>query len=224
MKIAYPTFSNVVSIDCSKISAIVIENKPLFRSFLYDLTLAIDGCNTDIVLSKNDKILDPSKNAELLTDFINFNINKKPLLNKILSELEKTALAPENYVKTQELIAEINRMFDEWAFSFPCNIVANKISVSTLLKSAGIELQNEYEGHIGEAEKLLDYMELVREFERDKLFITVNMRSYFDDNIIRQFQKTAISHEFKMLMIESQAYSLLEYEKRITIDEDLCEF
>ena len=100
----------------------------------------------------------------------------------------------------------------------------SKRSVSTLLKAVGIEIRDEYEGHRGEVEKVLDYMELVREFDRDKLFITVNMRSFFDDDIIHQFQKTALSHEFKILMLESQSYPHLPLEKRITIDEDLCEF
>lgn len=72
--------------------------------------------------------------------------------------------------------------------------------------------------------KILDYMELVREFDRDKLFITVNMRAYFDDVLIEQFMKTAISHEFRILMLESNAYRALPYEKRTTIDADLCEF
>lgn len=67
-------------------------------------------------------------------------------------------------------------------------------------------------------------MELVREFDRDKLFITVNMRAYFDDEIIAKFQKTALSHEFKVLMLEAYAYPPLKLEKRLTIDADLCEF
>lgn len=42
------------------------------------------------------------------------------------------------------------------------------------------------ESHIdmidSDAEKLIDYMELVREFDRDKLFVTVNMRGFFVDS------------------------------------------
>lgn len=127
-------------------------------------------------------------------------------------------------MKTRELLSNIENIIGEWAFSFPCDIVAGKISVSTLLKSVGIELRDDYEGHRGEVEKILDYMELVREFDRNKLFITVNMRSFFDDEIIVEFMKTVLSHEYCVLMLESQAYPKLAFEKRVTIDEDLCEF
>ena len=121
-------------------------------------------------------------------------------------------------------LSNIENIIGEWAFSFPCDIIAGKISVSTLLKSVGIELRDEYEGDRGGVEKILDYMELVREFDRNKLFITVNMRSFFDDEIIAEFMKTVISHEYRVLMLESQAYPKLAFEKRVTIDADLCEF
>ena len=127
-------------------------------------------------------------------------------------------------MKTRELLSNIENVIGEWAFSFPCDIIAGKISVSTLLKSVGIELRDNYEGDRGEVEKILDYMELVREFDRNKLFMTVNMRSFFDDEIIAEFMKTAISHEYRVLMLESQAYPKQVFEKRVTIDADLCEF
>lgn len=224
MKLAYPAFSELITFDSDRIPCIVIENRQLFRSFLCDVASAIDGCRTDLVLSDKDKILDISKHVEVITDFISFDLNKKSLITKIIGELERSAVSPEHYMKTQELLSEIDQAVGTWAFPFPCDIVSSKISVSTLLKAVGIELRNDYEGHRGEVEKILDYMELVREFDRDKLFVTVNMRTYFDDALIEQFMKTAISHEFRILMLESNAYSVLPAEKRTTIDEDLCEF
>lgn len=224
MKLAYPAFSDVIIFDGNSTPTLVIENQSLFRKTICDMAISTEGYDTDLVLSKNEKIIDISKNAELLTDFINFDINKKSLLNKVIAELEKAAVSPEHYLKTQELLAEIDRRVDEWAFSFPCDIISSKISVSTLLKAVGIEIRNEYDGHIGEVEKILDYMELVREFDRDKLFVTVNMRTFFDDAAMQEFLKTVASHEFKVFMLESQAYPLLDFEKRTTIDTDLCEF
>lgn len=224
MRLAYPALLEVLPIDGYYISCLVIENKRLFRALLCDAASAIDGNKTDLVLSDGDRILDMTKHAEILSDFICFDLNRKTLLNKIVGEMEKIAVSPEHYMKTRELLTDIESSISEWAFSFPCDIVAGKISVSTLLKSVGIELRDEYEGHRGEVEKILDYMELVREFDRNKLFITVNMRSFFEDELITEFMKTVVSHEYRVLMIESNAYPKLPLEKRITIDADLCEF
>lgn len=224
MRLAYPALSEVIPIGENSVPCLIIENRRLFRTLLCDAASAIDGNKTEMVLSEGDRILDMSKNAEILSDFICFDLNRKTLLNRIIGEMEKIAVSPEHYMKTRELLTNIENIIGEWAFPFPCDIVAGKISVSTLLKSSGIELRDEYEGHRGEVEKILDYIELVREFDRNKLFMTVNMRSFFDDEIIAEFMKTAISHEYRVLMLESQAYPKLALEKRVIIDADLCEF
>ena len=71
---------------------------------------------------------------------------------------------------------------------------------------------------------LLDYMELVREFDHDKLFITVNLRSYYNDETILKFMETVLAHDYKVFMIENKDYPVLAKEKRRIVDEDLCEF
>lgn len=224
MKLTYPAFSETITIGADLVPSLILESRTLFRELICDIATAIDGMKTDLVLSIGDHIVDISKTVELITNFICFDINKKTLINKIIAELEKVSVSPEYYVKTQALLAEIERSVGEWAFSFPCDIIPSKISASTLLKSVGIELRNDYEGHEGEVEKILDYMELVREFDRDKLFVTVNLRSYFNDDVVERFLETVIAHEYKVLMLESQAYPRLSLEKRRTIDADLCEF
>ena len=67
-------------------------------------------------------------------------------------------------------------------------------------------------------------MELVRELDRDRLFIMVNMRSYFSDEDMGIFTESASLHDFKVLLLESISLPTLPYTKRYTIDEDLCEF
>ena len=58
----------------------------------------------------------------------------------------------------------------------------------------------------------------------DKLFIMVNMRSYFSDEEMELFAESACLHDFKVLLLESVAASRLKHTKRFVIDADLCEF
>ena len=67
-------------------------------------------------------------------------------------------------------------------------------------------------------------METVLEFEGEKLFITVNMRSYVEDSEMEAFIKTVTSHRYDLIMLENISYPKLENEIRYTIDSDLCEF
>ena len=224
MKFAYFHITDPVTISNSSVNTIVIENPSFYRSLLCDLYSAVDGNSTSAVLSIKDKPIEFSKNCEIINDFINFNINQKALLTKICTALESKALSPEEYFETQELLTMLENKISDWSFDLSCNISATKLTVSGILKASGVEICNDYEGEKGDAERIIDYMELVREFDRDKLFITVNMRSFFSDEVTEQFMKTVLSHEFKVLMLESSAKQLLKHEKRLTIDEDLCEF
>lgn len=85
----------------------------------------------------------------------------------------------------------------------------------------GIHLRDEYDDPL---ERLLDYMELVREFDRDKLFVLVGMRSFFSDREMEMFLKTVLSHGFRVLLLDSVDRERIRYERRLTIDRDLCEF
>ena len=67
-------------------------------------------------------------------------------------------------------------------------------------------------------------MELVRELDRDRLFIMINMRSYFTDMDMEEFIRSVCLHNFKMLLLSNVSESKLENTKRYIIDSDLCEF
>lgn len=221
MKLAHPSLSEVFTIDNKAVNTLVIENQKFFREILLDIKAQTEGCDGDTVLSDNDKIISFSKYAEIFTDFLTFDINRKELLNRVISALEKEAYSESNFMRTQETLASVENFIDTLAFEYPCDIVPTKINISGILKSAGIIIRSDGDDPL---EKLIDYMELVREFEHDKLFITVNLRSYYDDENIAEFMKTVLSHEFKVFMIENKDYTLLDKEKRLTVDEDLCEF
>lgn len=224
MRFAFYDINNLFEFKSGYVNTLIIENRPLFLKLLKDIHSSIEGADGLSVLSKNYTPISMQKNAEIISDFVNFDINSKSLISKITSAIEKVSLDESHYMQTMELLGEIENHISLWAFDLPCHVSPSKINVSSILKGVGIEIKDGYEGKFGEAEKILDYMELVREFEREKLFFTINMRSFYDDEIVERFMSTVNSHEFKVMMIENKSYSLLPFEKRFTVDEDLCEF
>lgn len=224
MKFVHPDVGKVFCLGGVTVPTLVVENQNLFSKLLRDVDAAMEGRPSDVVVSVSNTPVSCSKYVEMLLDFLHFQINQRPLLTKVCGALEARAVSPECYLATQELLADIENRVGEWAFDFPCHITASKVAVSSLLKGIGIEIQDDYQGVRGDAERVVDYMELVREFDRDKLFIMVNMRSFFPDDVVEEFMATVVAHEYKVLMIESQSRSLLKWEERETIDVDLCEF
>lgn len=66
-------------------------------------------------------------------------------------------------------------------------------------------------------------MEPVTEYDREKLFITVDLRAFIPDEQAAAFMASVLSHGFHLLMLESAERPLLPCEQRTIIDRDLCE-
>lgn len=220
MKFVYPEIGKVFDTDIGKINTLVIENQALLINLLSDIYGQIEGIDGKSVLSDNKGILPMSKFAELLTQFVPFELSKKTLISKISTLLEKKAVAEDMYLETVELLSSIERYLSKLSFDFNCNPIFQKISINSLIKASGVELNEAYDS-LGE--KILDYFELVREFDHDKLFITFNLRSFLSDSEAQLFIGDILRREINLIMIESSEHKLLSCENRLLIDSDLCE-
>ena len=59
---------------------------------------------------------------------------------------------------------------------------------------------------------------------RDKLFVLVNLRSFYSNEEIAAFFQSVLDHSLCVLLVDSVSKARLPLEKRITVDADLCEF
>ena len=92
-------------------------------------------------------------------------------------------------------------------------------SEETLIKAAGICVDDDYD-NLGE--QLLDYFELVQEYDGKKLFILVNLRSYLSDADMNLFLQNIIERHIQILILESSEHPILECECRHIVDADFC--
>lgn len=219
MKFVCSYFDEAICIKDGYVNSVIIENQTAFRKIAEDISAQINGLEGDSVLSENNTLCAFSKKCELITEFAVFDINKKSIINNIVNIMEKSALNEHFYITTQNLLSQIENYVYELAFDNEFDIECEKNSVASVLKAMGITLKNDYDNVL---EKILDYMELVNRFEGEKLFITINMRSYFIDEEMELFTESIIGHNIKLLMIENREYSKLSNEKRLIIDKDMC--
>lgn len=220
MKLVHPEIVQIIDFQCGCVNELIIENQQFFRAFIEDINLGIAGFSSKIQLSLKDKPVDLSKYALVITEYAPLQLNKKTLITKIIQSLEKEALNESNYVETMEIIAQIERYLLGLTLSLPCEIEFGKISIGVLIKAMSPEIVESGKTTI---EKLFDFMELVRELEKDKVYVLVNIRSYISDDEMESFLSTALSHDHKILLVESQARNKLAMTKRLIIDKDLCE-
>ncbi len=221
MKLASPLFRSVLEIKEGGISSLVIENQQCFRALMTDLASQIDGCDGKAVLSKDNKPLSIQKNMEMLTFFAQFSSNLKPIQNKLVSALDAAATTETHWHRTAELTATIERYLLELSLDLPCGIDCAKLSFEGILKSAGIVPVFGSAEPIGE---VLAYMELACALLGSRLFVAVNMRSWFSDKEMELFAKDVVSKKLRLLLVDNCDHPRLSCESRWTVDNDLCEF
>ncbi len=220
MKFIFPELSSPILFGEDSVPSLVIENAGLFRRLLEDIYAQQNGASGFCVLSENDTPISIAKYLDLTLSFVPFELNRKSLLNKILASLEKTAQNETFFLKTQELLSHAENYMSDLSFEQLCELEFDKLSVSSLLKAFGIRI---YEEEQTSLLKVLTYMELVREYDRDKLFVFVNLRDFFEDREVLSFLQSVLSHKFRILLLDSHEHEKLSCEKRRILDADLCE-
>ena len=135
--------------------------------------------------------------------------------------MEAAAISESHFLRNTELMRELEEYVQDLSFDLPCEIFCSKMNIGAVLRLLGIEIADNYDNDL---ERLLDYMELSRELDREKLFILVNLRSYYTDAEVSKFFSSVIDHEFNVLAVESFSRKTLQNEARLTVDGDLCEF
>lgn len=219
MKIAYEGLDTVIEISTEYITELVIENAAFLYQMLTALKCAADGEESEIVISKDDRLVSASKTVSLVTDFVSFSLNQKSLISKIIGELDRTAKNGAYYQKSQELLASIESYMLELTMDFSCELICEKLNMQGLLKGMGLSIADDYDAL---EERLLAYMDLAREFEGKELFIFVNMRCLIPHDRLQLMVDTALVREYRMLLIDNMEFQRLKNERRIVVDEDLC--
>ncbi len=221
MKLVYKNIGHLLRFGEGYVNELIIENKKLFFDVVNSTSMQSDGLNGDWVLSIKDIPVEFSKHVDVTLQFAPFQLNRKGLITKLCAALERNALHAESYMKTNELLCELEAYVHTLAEDFPFDIDCKKLTVGQVIRALSPEVEESSKSPL---EKIFSYMEIVRELDRDRLFVMVNMRTYFSDSDIERFVQSVCLHDFKVLLLESTSFSPIANCKRYTVDEDLCEF
>ena len=221
MKLVYASTGHVLDFDKGLVNELIVENKKLFFEMVNSISMQADGLHGGWLLSMADKPMEFSRYVDLSVQFAPFQINRKSLLSKLYVSLEQKSVLPENYVNSMQLLGDLERYLLQLAQDFPFELHFQKLAMGPIIRAISPEIDEEEKSAI---EKVFAYMEMVRELDRDRLFIMINMRSYFSDEDMETLIESVCLHDFKMLLVESTERNRLKNTNRYVIDDDLCEF
>lgn len=81
--------------------------------------------------------------------------------------MEAAAISESHFLRNTELMRELEEYVQDLSFDLPCEIFCSRMNIGAVLRLLGIEIADNYDNDL---ERLLDYMELSRELDREKLF------------------------------------------------------
>ena len=217
MKIIIPEIDHVFECEGDSVCSIVIENQQVFFNIISDLYKQRQGEDGQAVLSDCNKSISIEKHTEIISQFIPFDMNPKSLVSKINSRMQELSMDDFHYMKTNELVAEWERYLMDLSLGLIGNFEFSKVSGESLIKAAGIKIDALYDS-LGE--QLLDYFELVEEYDRKKLFVLVNLRSYLSDQEISIFISQILQRNIQVMLLESSEHPIVEGERRYILDKD----
>ncbi len=221
MMLIHRDFSFKIEFEEGYVYSLVIENNSMFSKLVKELYNQINGYDGDFVLSEKFEPISITKKIEIVSEFIPFNANKKTLITKLHNKLNKTAYETDLYYETQTIKSALTCYIATLSETLGISTEYDEeIEISSLLKAANLKLSVS-DGDL--AESIIEYFIASYELEEEKIFVTVNLKSFLGKTEFENFIKTIVIHKIKLIMIDNYSRYTCDNEKKIIIDEDLCE-
>lgn len=203
----------------NKVTVISIENKSLFTKCVYDLWLQSKGEIGECVLSNGEGPIIFDKNASLIMNIFDVDVNNKKIITRVFKELAENA---NDYFSDSinEIQKNIVDTMDKLVDSVPYSLVYDDSwDVPSLLKMVNMRM-NQVEGD--PLALFFDYIQLESKICNISTYVVINIKDYFSDEELKEFYKFLFYNKINLIVIESHQSILYPDEKNWIIDQDNC--
>ncbi len=222
MKIVHPVLSKPIELLENKTAVLIIENQRLYANMIFELISQLDGNDVSFVLSRNNAMVNIAKEAELIIDPFNMDINQRKIITKLHNMLCTIATGEDNYTKTMQIISTVQQYIEDImiAVDYPLEY-AQTIDASLIFKIADVKITDNSDSL---AEKIIDYITIMIDLFKVSCFIFVNIKSFVTDiELVELYQHFAYK-KINVLLIENFMREERHDEEIIRIiDKDMCE-
>lgn len=214
-------YENKIEFEQGYVNIVEISNKQTFANLVSEFN---ELCNNKeyetniITLHGNDnEILQFAKEAEIVIDIFNLDLNSKKIMTKLYNKIESNI---ENIEQIDEQIIKLKQLIfsnvQELPFSFN---ISTEIKMSSLLKLYDIKINENM--YIDLKEKLTIIVDIISELELAQILIIPNLKSYLIDEELIELYKYTMYKDLKLIIIDNILdKNILKYEKKMQIDDN----
>lgn len=214
-------YENKIEFEQGYVNIVEISNKQTFANLVSEFN---ELCNNKeyetniITLHGNDnEILQFAKEAEIVIDIFNLDLNSKKIMTKLYNKIESNI---ENIEQIDEQIIKLKQLIfsnvQELPFSFN---ISTEIKMSSLLKLYDIKINENM--YIDLKEKLTIIVDIISELELAQILIIPNLKSYLIDEELIELYKYTMYKDLKLIIIDNILdKNILKYEKKMQIGDN----
>jgi len=200
-----------------------IENANNFYQLASELYYQGNGGEGGFHLLKDDKIIEIESSIETVSDFLGFEINNKKFVNLLLKKFNLfLSRESENVEKLGNIEVQAANIIESFQLYSGIDIdYTSPTSYDFLIKGFNLKIKEEGKTLL---EKLILYINCAKELKRLEVVCLMFAKSFLSEDDITKLHKHCEYLKICLLLIESaSAAELLQNEKKLIIDKDLCE-
>lgn len=202
------------------INELIVESPVALRNILQNLFAEKD--KPTVHFTAKGKPISLKKDIDVVSSPLQLNFNNRKAMTALLKLLVKDSLSESFYVDTNnyksEIIRYLNTIINFESFAFELD--TEDFAIDDIAKAIGLHIVNDEDDFI---EQLADYMAMMTELVKTKLFVFINLRSLITDGELAKLIGNIYDHQLDVLLIENQQYGRINEVDRIIIDRDMCE-
>jgi len=201
---------------------LVVENKHLFYNLINDLIKQAEGNDGDWILSENSKIYSISKTTNVIADFFHLNLNSKPILSKLYSNLKDISTQSDFYMDTITLKQSMVEYFEKINSELMLPVeIDTEFDITSIFKMLNVRFS---ETDVELVESINVMSSILRDLAGYKIVVLINFLDYLSEEEIDIFYRDLNYNKYSVLLIENKWNKIKrDGENIFIIDDDLCE-
>ncbi|MEG0307590.1 MAG: type II-A CRISPR-associated protein Csn2 [Clostridium sp.] len=221
MKLVHPDFLFQIEFEESKITNIIIESPTIFENVICELYSQVLGNEGMWVLSENSTPMEIKKHSEIILNPFDLDINNKRILAKLYDNIKNNVISTDLYIKWNQMYPHVVEVIEAFIGDFDYNLeYDDEIEIKEFLKLLNLRFTID---SVNSLEKIIDYMNLHNSILGTKLFVLVNIKSFYQQEKLQYLYEQAFYKKYKLLLIENKEYGKRNNnEIRYIIDKDGC--
>lgn len=199
---------------------LVIESQAFMREVIKDLTISEE--EKELSVSTEGKALNFDKDLDIIFNPLKLDFNNRRTITTLLKLLLRTSVSEDFYLTTNKLKTKIIKYFSEIvdAENFEFEVTVDEFTMDSIAKAISIHVVDDEDDFV---ELLTEYICMMTELARIKLFVFINLRCFMHDKDVMRLHHNLDNHQIDVLLLEGDCRNKIENVPRLLVDADQCE-